>query len=304
MFFINKVLRRVYSFLLNHFNEKIRKELLLEATIQVTRRFFLEYKDAESMRRVVESHRYRKSIRPILLDVPEASNILIYAPHQDDETVGAGGTLLRCAIHGKRLKVIYVTDGAAATKPTNQNDLSVIRREEAKRVWDFIGGVLPEFWDLPCRKIPLTQENAQIMREQIEESSAECIFIPFFLEAPLDHRRVNQLLLMAHRVRPLPESIQIWSYQVTSILSPNVMVDITELIDKNDIINDMWNSQNVSFNYSHFARGKAAYNSIYLNRERTARPRRRYAEIFFVSGVKEYISILENYVDSLNTTGS
>jgi len=101
----------------------------------------------------------------------------------------------------------------------------------------------------------------------------------------------------------LPESIQIWSYQVTSILSPNVMVDITELIDKKDIINNMWSSQNVAFNYTHFARGKAAYNSIYLKREHTPCPQKRYAEIFFVSGVKEYISILDNYYGSQSTIG-
>ncbi len=278
---------------MRHLNDSIKKRILLDATFQATTRFLTGYSDAESMRLVVESQRYRMSVRPIPYDAPEADNILIYAPHQDDETIGAAGTILRSVALGKHVRTIYVTNGATKIKPTTQN--AQVRKEEAQNVWKYIGAELPIFWDLPSKEIPLTEENASVMRDQIEESGAECIFVPFFLEQPHDHRRTNQLLLMAHNIRPLPESLQIWSYQVSSMLCPNVVVDISDLIEKKSFINDMWKSQNILFNYSHYAKGMAAYNSIYLKKKDKHHPVESYVEVFFVTDTKEYISILNNY---------
>jgi len=293
---MGRLKNKIYSYLFQFVSDRIKKELLREVTFQVSKRFLLEYNDPETMRQLIQSQRYKRAIRPVLYDVPEADNILIYAPHEDDETIGAGGTILKCVEHGKRVKTIYVTDGATSIKQTRQD--TGIRKEEARKVWEYIGGEPPQFWDLPCRQIPLTEETAATMRKQIEENVTECIFVPFFLEPPLDHRRVNQLLLMAHRIKPLPEAIQIWSYQVSSMLCPNVMIDITKLIDKKDSINNIWESQNAFFNYAHYARGMAAYNSIYLPKEHNTSPQKRYVELFFVAHPEEYIGLINNYFES------
>ncbi len=274
-------------------SDALRRSVLLEATSKATKRFLTDYSDADAMRRVIESQRYRMTVRPVLYDAPEADNILIYAPHQDDETIGAAGTILRCVALGKKVRTIYVTNGATKIKRTSQN--AEVRKEEAGKVWEYIGAEPPLFWGLPSKEVPLTEENAMIMRVQIEESGAGCILVPFFLEPPHDHRRTNQLLLMAHKIRPLPESLQIWSYQVSGMLCPNVVVDITELIDNKCTINDMWKSQNTIFNYSHYAKGMAAYNSIYLSQKDKQDPVKTYAEVFFVADAKDYISIVDNY---------
>lgn len=292
---IKRSLRTLFLRILKSVDDKARQDILLEATSQITKRFLSQSNDIERMRQVLDSQRFRCIVKPVTTDVPEANNILIFSPHQDDETIGAGGTILRCVSCGKRVQVIYITDGAAATKPSNQKDLAVIRKEEAKKVWSFINGTEPVFLNLHCRNILLTVENAEKIRKQISDFQPDCIFIPFFLEPPLDHRAVNQLLLMAHRIEPLSESLQIWAYQVSAMVCANVVVDITDLIDKKDDVNDLWKSQNVEFDYAHFARGMAAYNSLFLKRESTPCPKRRYAELFFVSDAPEYISIVNSY---------
>ena len=292
---MNKSITALYRLILHYVKDRIRRKLLLEATFEISKRLLLKYDDEENVKRVLELGRFRSGIRPVQCDQPEADNILIYAAHQDDEIIGAGGTFIRCRIAGKRLKTIYVTDGAARNKSTNQEDHAVIRRAEAEKVWKFIGGEPPEFWDMQCRKIAVTEENASIMRDQIEQSGAECVFLPFFLEPPLDHRRVSQLLALAYRIRPLPDTLQIWSYQVSAIICANVVVDITELIDKKNEANEMWFSQNVAFNYAHFAMGMAAYNSIYLPKEHKPYPQKRYAEVFFVSNAPEYCDFVNSY---------
>ncbi len=290
---MKRIFREIYLFIMRHMSESIKKRVLLEATSQTIKRFLTDYSDADAVKRVIDSQRFRTAVRPVHYNAPEADNILIYAAHQDDETIGAAGTFLRCVALGKQVRTIYVTNGATKIKPTSQD--AEVRKEEAGKVWEYIGTDPPHFWGLPSKEVQLTEENAMIMREQIEESGAECLFIPFFLEQPLEHRQVNELLLLAHRTRPLPVSLQIWAYQVSSMLCPNVVVDISELIEKKCIVNDMWKSQNISFNYSHYAKGMAAYNSIYLKRKIKPHPVETYAELFFVTAAKDYISILDNY---------
>ncbi|MBW8039144.1 MAG: hypothetical protein FVQ85_04000 [Planctomycetes bacterium] len=299
---IKNSLRTLFLRILKSVDDKARQDILLEATSEMTKRFLSQSDDIERMRQILDSQRFGRIVKPISVDMPDANNILIFAPHQDDETIGAAGTILRCVSYGKRVQVIYVTDGAAATKPSNQKDLAVTRKEEAKKAWSFINGTEPVFLDLHCRNIPLTMENAEKMRRQISDFQPDCIFIPFFLEPPLDHRAVNQLLLMAHKIEPLSESLQIWAYQVSAMVSANVVVDITDLIDKKDAVNSLWKSQNVNFNYAHFARGMAAYNSIFLKKEFTPCPKKCYAEIFFVSDAAEYISLIDTYFGAKKDT--
>ena len=51
------------------------------------------YDNADAALRIVESNHLKKAIKPIQLDSPKEGNILIFAPHQDDETIGCGYAL-------------------------------------------------------------------------------------------------------------------------------------------------------------------------------------------------------------------
>ena len=48
------------------------------------------------------------SVRPKLLE-SSLDNILVIAPHPDDDVIGCGGVL--AANRGKRIKIIFITDG-------------------------------------------------------------------------------------------------------------------------------------------------------------------------------------------------
>ena len=39
------------------------------------------------------------------------STVLIFAAHQDDETIGCGGTMAKWACEGKDVQVCFMTDG-------------------------------------------------------------------------------------------------------------------------------------------------------------------------------------------------
>lgn len=273
----------------------LRRAVEREVTARTIERLLAKYKDEQQLAAFLNSQRLRLTVQPVVQDLPEGQRILVYAPHQDDETIGAGGLLIKAARAGKVIRTTYVTDGAADTKAGNAREtLAPRRREEAGRVWHRIGGEI-QFWDLPCRRIDVSEQNARTMRDQIEEFGPDTVLLPFFLDPPLDHRRTNELLRAAHQVRPLPSNLEVWAYQVSAIIAPNVAVDITDVIDEKEAVNELWESQNTSFNYAHYSRGMAAYNSVYLARRTTEEPRKLYAELFYVTDAPNYIRLLEHY---------
>ena len=48
---------------------------------------------------------------PAVLDVPDATRLLVIAPHPDDEVLGAGGLMQRVHETGGAVRVVYLTDG-------------------------------------------------------------------------------------------------------------------------------------------------------------------------------------------------
>jgi len=48
---------------------------------------------------------------PPLLEIPEATRLLVIAPHPDDDVLGAGGLMQRVKATGGTVRVVYLTDG-------------------------------------------------------------------------------------------------------------------------------------------------------------------------------------------------
>jgi hypothetical protein len=59
-------------------------------------------------------------------------NVLILAPHPDDEIIGCGGAIIKHRNKGSKIFVIYLTDGREGNKKIDPMVLSNMRREEAK----------------------------------------------------------------------------------------------------------------------------------------------------------------------------
>ena len=230
---------------------------------------------------------------------PTGQRLLVFAPHQDDEIIGCGGVFLKSLRAGREIQVIYVTDGASPKLTGEDRRRYVARRhEEAQKIWMSMGGNAPMFWDLPGRQLPLNEATATRLAEAISDFRPDCLFIPFFLEDPHDHRKLSHLLWMAYQQHQLPEH-EVWAYQVTSMICPNVAVDITEVESEKHRLMQMWVSQNQSFDYAHRARGLNAANALYVDGvlKGVARP---YVELFFVEPMASYQEVIGHYFEGAN----
>ncbi|MHA2220070.1 MAG: PIG-L family deacetylase, partial [Candidatus Hodarchaeales archaeon] len=62
----------------------------------------------------------------------ESANVLILAPHPDDDVIGCGGTICKHIKNKSEVKVVYMTDGRMSKQNIPINELIHIRKEEAK----------------------------------------------------------------------------------------------------------------------------------------------------------------------------
>ncbi len=158
-------------------------------------------------------------------------NILVLAPHNDDEVLGVGGTISKYVKSGHDVYVCEVTSGSMYE--TLQN--------EAKRAHEYLGIKDTFFLNLPVGKLKVTEPyeiNAKV-NEIVKKVRPEIVYLPFLGDMHIDHREVAEAAMVA--LRPIGDySIrEIYMYETLSetgwnipsderCFNPNVWVDITE----------------------------------------------------------------------------
>jgi LmbE family N-acetylglucosaminyl deacetylase len=124
-------------------------------------------------------------------------NVLVFAPHPDDEVLGVGGTMQRLAAEGHTVTVAIVTKGWAPLFPDSQVAQVRAEAEAAAKLL----GVRVRFMDLPVTRLhalPEHELNAAFDRVVTEERPAWA-FLPHPGDRHEDHRQVFDAALVALR---------------------------------------------------------------------------------------------------------
>jgi LmbE family N-acetylglucosaminyl deacetylase len=215
------------------------------------------------------------------MDFPSAKRILVIAPHPDDDVLGAGGTLLKAIDSGTDVHVLYVTDGLP------EHAASI--REQTVEVCN-AARMIPHFLGCRSRQIPLEDPKVnEKVTSLLESINPEVIFISFFLDDHDDHRRVNHLLRNILKTGSLPEA-EIWAYQIYSSVVPNVVVNITDKVERKRELISKWKSVGKFNDLAHFILGVNASNCRFLSAQFPI-----FVEAFFVVPLKEYLDLCSLY---------
>ena len=92
---LNKI-EAIYKYRYFSINEKGAYKFLLKKIHKST--------DIDFIERVWQLDYYREILEPQEIDVKNLKRVLVLAPHQDDEILGCGGTLLQLAEMGCEIK--------------------------------------------------------------------------------------------------------------------------------------------------------------------------------------------------------
>lgn len=214
---------------------------------------------------------------------PNASRVLVIAPHMDDEVIGCGGTLLILREGGAELHVAFVSDSSAAkSDPELASSISAVRRAEARRVGAALGFTSINELGFPDGK--LARHEGKIAGELaalVESLKPDLLFCPFPAEEHSDHMSCASAAAAAARAAKFQGAV--FAYEVCTPLWPNVAVDITSVAQRKEEAIRLYESQISYFDYASAALG--------LNRFRGLGVGVAFAEAFFACKPDEFAEV-------------
>lgn len=151
---------------------------------------------------------------------------VIFAPHQDDETLGCGGLIAAKCRLGAPVTVAFLTDGGACsldeTTPEERAEISALRRQEAVLALQTLGAEAHDvvFLDLPDGELIALKEadrRAAIekIRNVLEHRAPLELFLPFRNDFHPDHMATYELVKAA--AAESGRSVEYWQYFVWSL---------------------------------------------------------------------------------------
>lgn len=203
-------------------------------------------------------------------------NILVIAPHPDDEVVGCGGALCRHAQRGDRMNVIYLTSGELGLKKLPREEAWKIREAEARDSAKILG-----LSDLFFLRQPdwMIGDHIPTMVEAItpilKSTVPEMIYLPHQNDWHPDHQAAWPTVQEALK-RSGIRVPKLWAYEVWTPLGTfDEVVDISTVMSKKLRALRAHRSQLDEFQYIRAISGLNRYRGVLAAKV-------RYAEVFQV----------------------
>ena len=172
--------------------------------------------------------------------VKSFGHTLVLAPHPDDETLGAGGTIARLSQAGLVVDVAVVTSGRPPDFPEEQ--IATVR-QEASRAHALLG-VKNTFWlDLPAAR--LTEISRPALNAAVGGLLRRCrpdtVLLPFPGDIHVDHQLVFEAAMVAARPHHPEYPTTLLAYETLSETNwnapylsagfhPNIFIDIADTL--------------------------------------------------------------------------
>ncbi len=161
----------------------------------------------------------QKQINQSLSSLLDSSRIILFSPHQDDETLGCGGLLL--ASRGKAtVQPVFATNGKgplwARTEEEQLIEVS-LRRSEAEQVCEFLGVKKPIH--LGFDGIDVEKYNKLLIEklsEEIERFNPSIIMTPFYTDAHPEHFWLTKNLAQVNST--VSKNVTILFYRVHGLI--------------------------------------------------------------------------------------
>ncbi len=116
-------------------------------------------------------------------------NILIISPHQDDEVIGCGGTIIRHHKRGDKIWVVYITSGWSGVPGIkSKKEATRIREKEAQNACEVLGVEKTIFMREEDRDISENGKIIQKLIKVIRKIKPNLIYTPHPEERDAEHK--------------------------------------------------------------------------------------------------------------------
>ena len=176
--------------------------------------------------------------------------VLIIAPHPDDETLGAGGTLLKYKANGAQTACAFVT--SVRKNDAFDADFVTAREKEIKEV--VAAYRFDKYYDLDFPAAQLTPNDTgnliKAIGAVVKDFEPTVVLLPFDKDVHSDHRVIFDAAWSCTKSFRYPSVRQVMMYETisetdfsTDEFHPDTFVDITDFIDEKMKILSIYDSQ-------------------------------------------------------------
>jgi LmbE family N-acetylglucosaminyl deacetylase len=127
-------------------------------------------------------------------------NVLVLAPHPDDETIGCGGALCFHAARVDRITTVFLTSGELGLKHLPRERAWAIREKEAKAAAKILG--IGDLVFLRCSDWTLGEEvakAARLLRPILKRKKPKLVYLPHPDDGHPDHQAALPILRTAFK---------------------------------------------------------------------------------------------------------
>ncbi len=207
-------------------------------------------------------------------------NILVIAPHPDDETIGCGGTLSIHAERGDDLGVVFLTSGELGLKKLPREKACAIRESEARKAAKILK--LKDVSFLRCSDWTLGHEipkASRLLRPILAAKQPQIIYLPHPQDGHPDHQAALSILRTAfkglHHPEPALRLYEVW----TPLSQYDIVQDISSCMARKILALRSHKSQLKDFDYVRAITG--------LNQFRGAlAAKSKFAEVFAQTSIR------------------
>jgi LmbE family N-acetylglucosaminyl deacetylase len=187
-------------------------------------------------------------------------NVLVIAPHPDDEAIGCGGTLCKHSARRDRVAVVFLTSGELGLKKLPREQAWKTREAEAGKSAKVMGIASLDFLRLPDWYVgERVAEGAKLLLPILEREQPALIYLPHALEWHPDHKAAWPILRAALRGLSFPVP-QLRGYEVwTPLADVHHLEDISQTWPRKVRAIRAHRSQLAEIDYARAAKGLNQY---------------------------------------------
>jgi N-acetylglucosamine malate deacetylase 1 len=167
------------------------------------------------------------------------ANVVVLAPHPDDDVIGPGGTLLRLIQAGARVTCVQATDGSDgwALRDLPDAERRALRLAEARAVAQAAGFVEIDCWEADNRAFQRTDALVGRLSELLTRLAPRLVFTPFLTDAHADHLTLNAILADAiPRAGAALANCRVLGYEVWSLAPAGVVCDVAAVREAHEAL--------------------------------------------------------------------
>ena len=122
--------------------------------------------------------------------------VLVFVAHQDDETIGCGGTLAKWSNEGAKVHVCFMTDGATGYEQGSglKSDITSVRMKEATYACHLLGVKEISTFGLPCQEIKNDKQTFHKVIQKIRQFRPNVVITHSDICKHRDHRVTSSIV--------------------------------------------------------------------------------------------------------------